>query len=78
MLLVAPLDIYTPKAHLMYRLILRCVQQGNPWSYHTFYVEGLNKLLKKTFRLCHQGTFEYMAMAKLSELLCRTGRQRLA
>jgi len=30
MMLIEPLEIYTPKAHLMYHLILRSVRQGNP------------------------------------------------
>ena len=42
MILIEPLEIYTPKAHLMYHLILRSVRQGNPVLYQTFTDEGLN------------------------------------
>ena len=78
MTLVEPFDIYTPKAHLTYHMVLRSMRQGNPWGYNTFFDEGLNKLLKRTLRLCHQATFEFMAMVKFGELLMRTGRPRLS
>ena len=76
--LTQDLDMSTPKAHLMWHLILRAEIQGNPWSYTTFMDESLNKLLKKTLRLCHQAAFETMGLAKINQLFERRGRQRVS
>ena len=74
--LAEDLDISTPKVHLMYHLILRSADHGNPWRYHTFLDEGLNRKLKRTLRLCHQATFESMALVKINDLLARPGAAR--
>ena len=71
------LDIYIPKSHLMYHLIIRLYLMGNPMSYTTFLDESLNKTLKKVCRLCHQMTFDTMCVIKMHQVLQRTGRARL-
>ena len=70
------LELFTPKVHLMYHLILRSAEHGNPWRYHTFLDEGLNRVLKRTLRLCHQCAFESLALIKINDLLRRHGGQR--
>ena len=49
---------------------------GNPWNYHTFLDESLNKLLKTTLRLCHQARFELMAFNKMTKNLKDEGKRR--
>eukprot|EP00969_Alexandrium_andersonii_P247372 10931478-Alexandrium_andersonii.AAC.1 len=66
-----PLFINIPKVHLMFHLVLRMEYQGNPLSYHTFTDEGMNKVLKKVLRNCHQATFETTSLAKMTEALSR-------
>ena len=78
MKVVEPLEMYTPKFHLMYHLVRRLAFQGNALLYQTFVDESLNKTLKKVLRLCHQCAFERMALVKLAEALSRPlVRQRL-
>ncbi len=78
MTLIRPLDIYTPKAHLMIHVNHRTRQQGNPWRYTTFLDESLNKELKKVLRNVHQSNFETLAYAKLGQVLADTcKRQRV-
>ena len=72
----APLEIDLPKTHLMFHLIIRSVEQGNPIVYHTFLDEGNNRVLKRTARLCHQRNFEVALMAKLHEQLRRRSTRR--
>ncbi len=74
--LTADYDLNIPKTHLVFHLILRMGYQGNPWFYHTFVDESLNKTLKKVLRWCQQSTFEAMCLAKASELLRRMGAKR--
>jgi hypothetical protein len=71
MKMVEPLEMYTPKFHLMYHAVLRIAFQGNPIQYQTFVDESLNKALKRVLRLCHQQAFERMALVKLAEALKR-------
>ena len=66
-----PLDLFTPKAHLMVHLILRAGFHGNPLSYQCFLDESLNSVLKKTARNCHQAKFESSLMLKLEVVLRR-------
>ena len=69
--LVKPWHIETPKMHLMCEMHHRAPFFGNPWTYHTFLDEGLNKVLKRVSRLCHQQNFEWLAMHKASGALRR-------
>ena len=62
-------ESFTPKHHLMFHCCLRSIWLGNPWTYHTFLDESLNKQLKAVCRLCHQSTFESTAMIKLNKVL---------
>ena len=77
MVLIEPFGIYTPKHHLMTHVNARARYQGNPWSYHTFIDESLNKGLKKCLRLCHQATFERMAFARVTTVVTRGSKRRL-
>ena len=69
--LTEPWNINTPKVHLMFELHHRAPWFGNPWWYHTFLDEGLNKVLKRVLRLCHQRNFEWLAMLKAKAALRR-------
>jgi hypothetical protein len=70
------LDITVPKHHLMYHVLDRAEFLGNPWDYTTFEDEGLNKVLKKSLRLCHQMAFENMTFVKVQAALERTPAKR--
>ena len=70
------LDLMTPKAHLLFHLILRSRFQRNPSKYHTFVDESLNKTLKSVLRLCHQINFERGGMLKLAHALNRPSVRR--
>ena len=74
--LTLPLEVATPKFHLMYNVFLRMGEQGNPIRYQTFVDEGLNKTLKSVLRLCHQSAFERMALVKMAETLRRHNVKR--
>ena len=77
--LTLPLEVATPKFHLMYNVFLRMGEQGNPIRYQTFVDEGLNKTLKSVLRLCNQSAFERMALVKMAETLRRHNvKRRLA
>lgn len=79
MTLVAQLEIYTPKFHLMFHLILRTADQGNPVFYATFLDESLNSTLKKALSLGHQANFERLGLMTMDETLRRLAvRRRLA
>ncbi len=71
MTLIRQIDVtlYTPKHHLMIHVLHRADLQGNPWFYHTFLDESMNKELKKVLRLCHQSTFETTGLYKVSRHL---------
>ena len=69
-------EYFTPKHHLMFHLILRTSYHGNPWDYHTFWDESLNKELKQVCRLCHQANFESVGLIKMSETLIRMQKKR--
>jgi hypothetical protein len=71
-----PMESFTPKFHLMFHVILRVGFQGNPILYQTFQDEGLNKVLKRVLRYCHQAAFERMALVKVSEALRRSSVKR--
>ena len=70
------LQLLTPKAHMLLHLVMRSGELGNPWSYHTFLDESLNKTLKAVVRLSHQANFERASMCKLKEVLSRPGVRR--
>ena len=76
MSLMTEFDIFTPKHHLMFHMILRASVLGNPWMYNTFLDESLNKQLKAVCRLCHQVTFESIAILKITEVLKRQAAKR--
>ena len=76
MTIAVRLEIEVPKHHLMYHLIQRSREMGNPWSYTTFEDESLNKMLKRTLRTCHQSNFESMAFHKLQHCLERLSVKR--
>ena len=69
-------DAYQPKHHLMYHMILRAVEHGNPWLDATFLDESLNKELKQCCRHAHQSTFESSVILKIGEVLKRMSRKR--
>ena len=62
--------------HIMFHLILRACFLGNPWAYHTFWDESLNKQLKQVCRLCHQANFDAVAIIKGTEVLKRVASKR--
>ena len=68
-LLVEPFEIDVPKSHLIFHIIWRAEWQGNPWRYHCFYDESLNKALKRCLRLCHQAHFESRAFVRIEHVL---------
>jgi hypothetical protein len=72
--------VYTKKnfnaIHIMFHLILRACFLGNPWAYHTFWDESLNKQLKQVCRLCHQANFDAVAIIKGTEVLKRVASKR--
>ena len=69
-------DIDIPKTHQVMHVVQRMHECGNPLTYTTFEDEGLNKVLKKVLRNCHQGTLEMMALAKMGDVLRRRSRKR--
>jgi hypothetical protein len=77
MILMAQFEIYTPKHHLMFHLCIRAREHGNPWLYHTFLDESLNKQLKAVCRNVHQMTFESTVLSKMVETLRRLDRKRV-
>ena len=76
MSLMAPYDIFIPKHHLMFHLVLRSGEMGNPWFYHTFLDEAMNKTLKAVSRNCHQLTFESSAIIKFMRYSEQHGMKR--
>mgnify|MGYP006875433047 CR=1 FL=1 len=74
--LMEPLEVATPKFHLMFHLILRSRVQGPPRLYQCFLDESLNRTLKLTLRCCHQLTFETTALVRLTEILERPALRR--
>ena len=72
-----PLNLFSPKVHLMVHLICRAEWHGNPILYSTWADEGANKVLRKVCRNCHQSTFETAVLLNYDELTRRTGKQRL-
>ena len=79
MAIAEELEAWTPKAHLMYHLIIKSVRQGNPLRYQVFADESLNRILRDALRLCHQTRFEQLGMVKMQEILRRPHiRRRLA
>ena len=64
-------DVFAPKHHLMFHLILRAVVHGNPWLDATFLDESLNKELKQCCRYAHQARFESTVLLKITEVLRR-------
>ena len=66
---MASLDTETPKLHMLFHMMLRSREQGNPWFYHNFYDEALNSVLKRAARYCHQRTFEYSLLHKMMYVL---------
>ena len=70
------LDLWQPKTHLMYHLIMRSLHMGNPTSYQVFIDESLSRELKLCLRLCHQATFEQLGLLKMTEKLCRPHLRR--
>ncbi len=76
MAVIRYLDIYLPKHHLMYHLILRSDLHGNPWKDATFIDESLKKELKLCCRLSHQRTFECIVIVKVGEILVRLLKKR--
>ena len=49
---------YIPKHHQLFHMVDRAKRQGNPWFYHNFRDESLNKVLKAACKHCHQLCFE--------------------
>ena len=68
-MVTADYDVRKPKLHLWIEMTRRSDIMGNPWAYHCFYDEALNKLLKATLRNVSQSNFEMMGMSKLQEQL---------
>ena len=78
MQLARELELLTPKCHLMWHLILRSVEHGNPKLYAVFLDESLNSEFKHILRLVHQAAFERLALVKMQEFLKRPAtRKRL-
>ena len=69
-------DVFSPKHHLMFHLVMRSVVHGNPWMDATFLDESLNKELKQCCRFSHQATFEYTVLLKITEVLKRLAEKR--
>ena len=65
-----------PKHHLMVRLIIRQLTQGNALGYAVFLDESLNKCLKNTLKWCKQQAFETLAFPKMDHVLGRCAKPR--
>ena len=55
--ITAEYDVRKPKLHLFLEMTRRAEDIGNPWYYHCFYDEALNKVLKATLRNVSQSNF---------------------
>lgn len=69
-------DVFVPKHHLTFHMIMRAVLHGNPWLDATFLDESLNKELKRCCRFAHQATFESTVILKITEVLQRQLQKR--
>ena len=69
--LMQPYDVYTPKHHLMWHVLIRMGYQGNPSFYSNWVDEDLNKKLKACCRNVSQSTFESTVLLKMREVLRR-------
>ena len=76
MAIIEPLDIYTPKHHMCFHLILRIARHGNPLEYQNFFDEHVNKSFKKVCRNLSQLKFEPMLYRKMKGLLTGAPRKR--
>jgi len=74
--LARPLEIFTPKAHLMLHIVLRASWMGSPAAYTTFLDEALNSNLKSVLHLVHQTNFERQGLAKFGEALARPAKRK--
>lgn len=62
-------DCFAPKHHIMIHPLLDSPIKGNPWNYHEFLDESLNKTLRATCRHCHQMCFDQSVLLRMHELL---------
>ena len=76
--LASDLDINTPKSHMDFHMFKRMDWHGNPFTYHTFEDESMNKVLKKVLRNCHQCTLETMCLSKMAEAMDLSAKRRRA
>ena len=67
--LIAPLEIYVPKNHLVYHLLFNIPMHGNPKDYATWLDESLNKVLKGCCRNVSQATFEQTVLVRMADVL---------
>ena len=67
--LMAPLDCYVPKHHIVFHLLADVGRKGNPRFYATWLDEALNKTLKAACKYASQRTFECSVLFRMWDLL---------
>jgi len=69
--LMAPLQCYVPKHHVVFHLLRNIERQGNPLVYSTWLDESLNKTLKAACKNAAASTFYPGVLLRMRELLKR-------
>jgi hypothetical protein len=64
-----PDDMFTPKHHILFHLLYRSGQLGNPRYYASWQSEAKNKLLKSSCRAVSQATFEATVLFRMKHVL---------
>ena len=67
---------YIPKNHMLFHMICKAHEQGNPKFYSSFEDESLNKLLKTTCRYCSQAQFERGVLHRMRYMLDKQNAKR--
>ena len=66
---IEPENLYTAKHHIMFHLLQKQHDFGNPRNHATWKSEAMNKVLKKACRDVSQATFDLSILLKMQDLL---------
>jgi hypothetical protein len=66
-----PEDAYTPKHHILFHVLYRSGQLGNPRYYVSWQSEAENKLLKMSCQAFSQATFEPTVLFRMKQVLLK-------
>jgi hypothetical protein len=66
-----PDDMYTPKHHILFHLLFRSCQLGNPKYYASWQSEAKNKVLKMSCRAVSQATFSATVLFRMKHVLAK-------